>query len=846
MIPLGLLRAGIRDIVRRPLQLILMILGIALGVGVIIAIDLANQSANKAFTLSTEALIGRTTHQIRGGPSGVPEAFYRDLRTEHSYRQVAPIVEGAAIAPDLDAIPLRILGVDAFAEMPFRDYLRVANSGDTGLERFFLQPNALIITKLLAERFQLQPSDMLRLQVNDRDLIFQIVGVIDPGDTRSRQGLEDVILLDIASAQEVLQLDGRISRIDLILEGEDIQEIEAILPPGLQIVPASEQQATLEQLTDAFELNLQALSLLGLVVGMFLIYNATMFTVLQRRHILGIFRTLGATNRQIFYMILLEAGMIGTVGSVLGVFLGSILGRGAVRLVSQTINDLYFVLNVQAGGIGVWTLIKGVGAGILASVVAALGPAWEASRVPEVVALQRSNIESRARTWIPRVGFAGLILSLVGTATLMIIRDSLMASFLGLFFILIGLAMIVPVSMMFFARLLRPMLSTVFGPSGRMAIGTLQRSMSRTSVAVAALMVSLSVAIGVGVMISSFRSTVENWLDLTLQADIYISAPTYGGARPNTRVDPAVAQTLARIDGVAEVETVRTVIVPSNNGEVLLLAVDTKRERAAELYRYASGTADDVWAQVQSGAVIVSEPFAYRYDIPNTGGEVVLETDRGNQRFDIKGVYYDYTSERGTILISRDTYDQYFNDPAITSIALHLDPEANLEQVLDQVRSSLSGSSLQVQANRSLRLQALEIFDRTFLITSALRILAVVVAFIGVISAMMALQMERAREFATMQALGLRARGLWLLTSLETGLMGFVSGILAIPTGVILAVVLIFVINLRSFGWTIEMTLDPWIFLGAVLTAITAALIAGVYPALRLIHQPIAENLSAE
>ncbi len=846
MIPLGLLRAGVRDIVRRPLQLILMLLGIALGVGVIIAIDLANQSANKAFNLSTEALIGRTTHQIRGGPSGVPEGFYRDLRVEHGYRQVAPIVEGSAIAPALDSIPLRILGVDPFAESPFRDYLRIANSGGGGLERFFLQPNGLIISDLLASRYQLQPGDELRLQVNDLDLTFQIVGIIDPGDSRSRQGLEDVVLLDIAAAQEALRMDGRISRIDLLLKDEEIQKIEALLPPGLQIVPASEQQATLEQLTAAFELNLQALSLLGLVVGMFLIYNAMMFTVLQRRHILGIFRTLGATNRQILQLILLEAGMIGIVGSVLGVILGSVLGRGAVRLVSQTINDLYFVLNVQVGVLSFETLIKGVGAGILASFLAALGPAYEASRVPEVVALQRSDIESRARTWIPTMGIAGLILSLLGTSILILLRDSLMASFVGLFFILIGLAMTVPLCMMLFARLTRPILSKVFGPSGRMAIGTILRSMSRTSVAVAALMVSLSVAIGVGVMIASFRSTVEHWLDLTLQADIYISAPSYGGARPNTKVDPAIARELAQLEGVLEVETVRTVVVPSNKGEILMLVVDTKRERAAELYRYASGTPADVWQQVQAGAIIVSEPFAYRNKIPYSGGELELDTDQGKQSFDIRGIYYDYTSEQGTVLMSRNTYDQYFNDPAITSIALHLDSEINLEQVLEQVRQSVSGSSLQVQANRTLRQQALEIFDRTFLITSALRILAVVVAFIGVISAMMALQMERAREFATMQALGLRERGLWLLTSLETGLMGFVSGILAIPTGVILAVVLIFVINLRSFGWTIEMSLNPWIFVGAVLTAIAAALIAGVYPALRLIHQPIAENLSAE
>ncbi|TFH31697.1 MAG: FtsX-like permease family protein, partial [Anaerolineales bacterium] len=691
--------------------------------------------------------------------------------------------------------------------------------------------NTLIMSEALAQRWGLNPGSEIRLQMNDHIQSFKIAGIIDPGDQRVRQGLEDVVLLDIAAAQEALGMVGRISRIDLIATEEQIQAIEARLPAGSQIDPASEQHSTLEQLTNAFELNLQALSLLGLVVGMFLIYNTTTFTVLQRRHILGIFRTLGATSRQIFLMILLESGMIGILGSLLGVGVGWILGRGALQLVSQTINDLYFVLNVTTVSFNAFSLVKGLGAGILASLLAAAGPAWEASRVPEVVALQRSDIESRARTWIPGLALVGVALACLGAILLLLIRTSLVASFVGLFLILIGLALIVPLSMTLFAHWARPLLARLFGPVGRMAVGTILRSMSRTSVAVSALMVSLSVAIGVGVMISSFRGTVEHWLDLTLQADIYVSVPNQGGARPNASLDPAFAQRLGELTGVMDVETVRTVQVQSDKGEALLLAVDTQRERAADLYRYASGSAHEVWSQVQQGALIVSEPFAYRNQIPASGGELRLNTDRGEQDFKIVGIYYDYTSERGTVLMSRATYERFYDDRTISSIALHLQPDADLNTVIGNVRAILTGSGLQAQANRSLREQALEIFDRTFLITSALRILAVLVAFIGVISALMALQVERAREFATMQALGLSQRGLWLLTSLETGMIGLVSGLLAMPTGAILAVVLIYVINLRSFGWTISMALDPWVFLSSVLTAVAAALLAGVYPA---------------
>jgi putative ABC transport system permease protein len=366
-------------------------------------------------------------------------------------------------------------------------------------------------------------------------------------------------------------------------------------------------------------------------------------------------------------------------------------------------------------------------------------------------------------------------------------------------------------------------------------------------VAVAALMVSLSVAIGVGIMIASFRSTVVDWLGLTLRADIYISAPVVSGTRPMANLSNDLIEPIATIPGVEMVETVRAVTVRSDLGEeVLVLAVDAQQQREDELYRFAEGSARQAWQEVLEGAVIVSEPFAYRYGIPPEGGNVTLMTDRGERTFEIVGIYYDYSAERGTVLMNQEIYRQYWDDEAISSLAVFTSDEVDIGEVAGEIRAALQGSGLQVQLNRELREEALVIFDRTFLITSALRILAIVVAFIGVMSALMALQMERAREFATMQALGLTARDLWKLIFMETGLMGATAGVLSFPTGVILAVVLIYVINLRSFGWTIEMSLNLWIFAGALATAVSAALLAGVYPGWRLVRLPVAENLRGE
>jgi putative ABC transport system permease protein len=180
-------------------------------------------------------------------------------------------------------------------------------------------------------------------------------------------------------------------------------------------------------------------------------------------------------------------------------------------------------------------------------------------------------------------------------------------------------------------------------------------------------------------------------------------------------------------------------------------------------------------------------------------------------------------------------------------MALFLEPGQSIEPVVEALQEAFNGrSDVQISSNQSLRENALVIFDRTFAITAALRLLAVVVAFIGVLSALMSLQLERAREFGVLRATGMTVRQLWQLTLLETGLMGSTAGLLALPTGFVLAYILIYVINLRSFGWTLQMQLEPSQFINAFLVALGAALLAGLYPALRVGKMEVATAVRSE
>jgi putative ABC transport system permease protein len=225
---------------------------------------------------------------------------------------------------------------------------------------------------------------------------------------------------------------------------------------------------------------------------------------------------------------------------------------------------------------------------------------------------------------------------------------------------------------------------------------------------------------------------------------------------------------------------------------------------------------------------------------------VTLLTDRGERAFPVAGIYYDYATERGAVLMSRDVYERFWDDRGTSSLGVFVAEGHSAEAVTDALRTALAGTGLQVRPNGALRAQALKVFDRTFAVTEALRVLAVVVAFIGVWSALMALQVERTRELATLVALGLTPAQLWALTLLETGLMGAAAGLLSLPTGTLLALILVDVINVRSFGWTMRLEIDPWLLAQALGLSVAAALLASVYPLLRLQRLPVAAALRQE
>jgi putative ABC transport system permease protein len=617
------------------------------------------------------------------------------------------------------------------------------------------------------------------------------------------------------------------------------------MPTGVEVQSASAESNTLSQLTAAFNLNLTAFSLLAVGVGMFLIYNTTMFSIVQRRRVLGILRSVGVTGDQVFRLILFESASAGAIGALLGIGLGVLLARLTVALVSQTINDLYFNVTVQSVDIQPVSLMKGFGIGMLASLVSSVVPAIEASSVNIVSVLKRSVLEERVLRSSPRLFSAGLLAVAAGSMLILLVNN-VNVSFAGLFVGLVGVALCVP-------WLTTALMRTIAASLGRhslitrMAARTITKALSRTSVTIATLVVAVSVMIGVSVMISSFRATVENWLGLALRADLYISPPA-AGANSSVSMAPSIIETIRNVKGVEDTELLRSVSVESTEfGEVHLSAVSSITQHNRRNFRFAQGNSTDVWDQVAGGAVVVTEPFANRHNIRlEDSRSVTLLTRSGPHAFPIAGVFYDYSSDQGYVLMSLEKYREFWDDQNISGASVYLTQDAKRDNVQDEIQHAVSGMNVIIQSNSALRETALAIFDRTFAITLALRLIVIIVAFIGVLGALMVLQIERTREFGTLRAIGMTLNQMWQLTMIESGIMGAVAGALAIPVGLAIALVLIYVINFRSFGWTIFFQPVPETYLQAFLVSTTAALLASVYPMIHLGKMEAAEALREE
>lgn len=856
----------------------LTMFGVGLGVAATIAVQTANVEVLRSFEESVLSVAGPVTLEVSAGETGIDERVITAVRAVPGVSSARPVLEvGVRVADGPPPRPsFSILGLDLLEELSSEGG-RVSPPSDGGesagehvtLEDL-LTKNGLLVGQALASELRVAPRASVALQSGNQQVAVSMIGVLGwrPG---APSPWDRMAVMDIAAMQRTFGLIGRLDRIDVVTSPassiEQVAEaIGRVLPPAVTVRRPIQRSQQVESMVGAFQLNLSVLSMVGLLVGIFLIYNTVSFTVAQRRREVGILRAIGMSEPMVVSLFLAEAGVFGVVGGLLGGVLGLLLGDVLVALVGRTIHDLYTPLSHPAGTAGFppgsgRLLIEAVVIGTGVSVLGALGPSVDAGRTIVVAALAPGEYDVAQRVRAASLGVAGgmLLLLALGCALAGPVGGVPVFGYLATFCLLAGLSCLVPSLMQRLCRtreLTTLSQAPTFGGAIRhIAREQTSRGMGRNAVTVSAFLVGVAIMVGVLVMIRSFRDTVEIWIDQTVMADFIVAPAGWPHAVRNGSSSPVLpgawrAQ-LAQSPLVSAVDTYRDVRIDLNGRPVALVSRDLALHAARSRYLFLAGESSAILRRAAAGeGAILSEVVANHLAV-SKGDRLSFVTPQGAQSLEVLGVFYDYATDGGKIVIDRSLYQQWWNDDGVTVFPVYVESGVDMAtartSILDTLAHASDGNLMPtVLSNAELRQEILRIFDRTFTLTYVLEAIAVIIATLGIINTLVTSVVERRRELATLQALGGSRGQVTALILWEAGYLGLLGTGMGLVGGSALALILIRVINRQSFGWTIQISWPLGLMAEVAVLALVASLLAGFWPARWAARQPLVEGLRYE
>ncbi|GJL59863.1 MAG: permease [Nitrospirales bacterium] len=843
----------------RPFRAFLTVVGVAIGVSAWLAIRLANGAVYQSFEDSVASVVGKASITLSRGSEGMDESIIEEIQRFPGVQSVQPVlkVESMIQGGPSTGRTLVIWGVDLL------DYEELRPSGDStnaitdNQWKQVFSPRTVFLGKEFAKELGVTEGQTLTVtsQGISHDLI--VGGLLRSSDALL-QGTERQAIMDIAAAQWSFGWLGRLHSIAVVSDpgvsgATLIQALKTVVPSDIQINQSSRRTAQVESMLKAFQFNLTMLSGIALLVGVFLVYNTMAFSVAHHRREIGILRSLGMERRAITGLFLLESGLLGLVGGVMGCWFGVFLAGGLTTLIGHSVGELYGVTSLAVSQFHPWLLLEAIGIGVGVSLLGALRPSWDASTIAPVQALsvgQSEDEESgsyRTSGWIAVIAFGGS----VALSTMAPVDGIPVGGYAAAFCLLVGGTALGPVLCGLIHEWRRIWQSGRWGLLPSLAAEQISRSPGRTSVTMAAIVVGLAIMVGVGIMIQSFRITVEIWIEQTMLADIIVAPVSWLGDQEGENgrlgLPLSLVKTVMMVPGVEAVDPYLETTREVSGESVSLVARDMALHAGRSRYLFVTGDSTPILQETIEGeGVIVSEVLAGRLGLA-VGSHIDVKTPSGQQAFPVKGIFYDYSTDGGKVVMDEDLFRRYWGESDATVFAVYLKAGQLLPVVRREIEQVLKNDvPIVTISNGELKTEILEIFDRTFRVTYVLELIALSVAVLGIINTLMTSITERRRELATLRALGMSRPQIQRLIFWESGFVAGLGAGLGILVGLALSVLLINVINKQSFGWTIQFTL-PWETLGmAVLVALLAALLGAWGPARWASQQSIAEDLRYE
>lgn len=808
---LGLLKA--RWTAAPALQL-LSTLGVTAGVASVLCVLLLSSAAVGSFKDGLRAVRQGADLVVTGRGAPLEEERLVDVLATPGVAAAWPMARLAvAIEDGGEAAPefLELVGVDLYAStrLPLQDASGAGPGSADGAARLaeaLETPGWVAVSPQLAERRGWRAGSRIQVSAGSRRAEL-VVGALVDFQAIAPLASEKLAAMDLATLQDALGRHGVLDEVSVTLaEGASLDEVQARLRDrlgsGVEVAPPEQKEQDGEDLLGAFRLNLMALSSICHFVGLFLVYATTQASLVRRRRELGTLRALGATPRQVLSLILAEVGGSALVGVAVGLPLGWAAAAGNLATVSGTLADVYQLGEVEALSVEPWILVAAATVGVLGALLGALFPALDLSRRDSRALLSASGVEDQLARLAGPLAWAGVgTMAFAGLAGAALFGHWKGAGFVLATGVLAGTPLLAPAALRGLARRV-PVRG--FGPG--FSLRALATRPSAAAAAVAGLAVATAMAVGVTVMVTSFRSTLDSWVTASVRADVYVTTRSWQRAQAAAHLDAELVEVLRTHPGVAAVDRLRRFQVEAAGRKISVAGVDMQVPHAQARFQLYPGHLPDAYSRWAAGdGALIGEPLARGAGL-GPGDRLTMRTPGGPAQLEVLGVYRDYGSPEGSAALSMQKVRQLFGPAPVQSVALYLEPGEDAEQVVDALRARLPEAPLWIRSNRRMRTEIFTIFDRTFALTRLLQLVAVLVAVCGVVLALLVLTRERAGELALYRAMGATPGAVFrfLLTQgLAIAALGLALGVAA---GAALAWILVHAVNPAFFGWTLALS----------------------------------------
>lgn len=850
---------SLRQFRRHAWRTLAVLIGIGLGAAVFTSVRLATNASIESFAGGVEAISGRADRTVVRPGGRVPEEIISTLLKAPQIKAASPFIT-TYVRVEGDDEPLLLIGIDPILDRSFRNWKSTRNEEGTDPSKWrdlIGSPYTLLAGRRFLEKRGMKAGDTVRLQSTTGIQEFHILGGLDPDGLGMLEG-GNTAITDISSFQEFTGVFGQVERIDLLfhppVSAEKIGAIQALLPSGVFLVQPSESKETGQAMIRSYQLNLSVLSFVSLFVGMFLVYSLISLHATSRRKEIAILRSLGASSRMVFSLFLAEGAFFGLAGWGLSIPVGLFLTGKLLGYVSSTISYLFVRIHVEGIHLSAWEIFLSFAVTLVVALLAACQPAYEAARVREREAmLMRKAPESEEGRLIGLLAVFGLgLASLVWPLSRMPSFSGIpIPGYMATFFLFLGFALFSP----FFLRAAGtylPLAVRSLGMGEPACLGTryLRSGGARVAISAGALITAIGLFAALVIMVHSFRDTVSAWVNRSINGDLYIRAKM---SDLNRYRDPLPREIAAELEGMRDTLDVvpyRRIFLIHGDVPYLLEPIDTVSFARHSGFLFMAGGGEQTMQGLHKGeGVIVSEVFSNQTGL--SGGDRFRATVQGVELdLPILGVFRDYRTSGGVVHCSLAMFQNMTGDCDWTGASIFLksrgsDSEEKLINLKNRILLDAAdrGYSLEAMVGSTLRGNILRIFDETFAITTVLLLISLIIATLGVATTLTILVLERAGQFQTMIATGASSRQIRAVISWEAGMMVILAEILGLLCGFILSVLLIFVINKQSFGWTFIFSID-WFTIAASLPLVCAAALIAAIPAAQLVlRQPTGLSL---